>query len=77
DVFSSLKNAPIFPSQMRKHEPVWPDGVDHGKLGEQGMFYAGQIRDELAKPPEDWLVLDREYNTQSIDTAALEADNAN
>jgi CO/xanthine dehydrogenase Mo-binding subunit len=77
DVFSSLKNAPVFPSTMRKHEPVWPDGKDHGQLGEQGMFHAGQIRQQLAQPPEGWLVLEREYNTQSIDTAALEPDNAN
>ncbi|KWR76381.1 xanthine dehydrogenase family protein molybdopterin-binding subunit [Cupriavidus sp. IDO] len=77
DVFSSLKNAPVFPSMMRKHEPVWPDGKDHGQLGEQGMFHAARIRGQLASPPEDWLVLEREYNTQSIDTAALEPDNAN
>ncbi|MDF3889084.1 xanthine dehydrogenase family protein molybdopterin-binding subunit [Cupriavidus basilensis] len=77
DVFSSLKNAPLFPSMMRKHEPVWPDGKDHGQLGEQGMFHAGQIRQQLDQPPADWLVLEREYNTQSIDTAALEPDNAN
>ena len=77
DVFSSLKNAPVFPSQMRKHAPVWPDGVEHGKLGEQGMFHAGAIRQELDKPPADWLVLDRYYTTQSVDTAALEPDNAN
>lgn len=77
DVFSSLKNAPLFPSMMRKHEPVWPDGKDHGQLGEQGMYYAGQIRQQLDQPPADWLVLEREYNTQSIDTAALEPDNAN
>jgi len=62
---------------MRKHEPVWPDGKDHGQLGEQGMFHAGQIRQQLDQPPADWLVLEREYNTQSIDTAALEPDNAN
>jgi len=77
DEFSSLKNAPVFPSMMRKHEPVWPDGKDHGQLGEQGMYHAGQIRKQLAQPPEGWLVLEREYNTQSIDTAALEPDNAN
>ncbi|KJK25969.1 aldehyde oxidase [Burkholderiaceae bacterium 16] len=77
DVFSSLKNAPLFPSMMRKHEPVWPDGKDHGQLGEQGMFHAGQIRQQLDQPPPDWLVLEREYNTQSVDTAALEPDNAN
>jgi CO/xanthine dehydrogenase Mo-binding subunit len=77
DVFSSLKNAPVFPSMMRKHAPVWPDGKDHGQIGEQGMFHAAGIRGQLAQPPAGWLVLDREYNTQSIDTAALEPDNAN
>ncbi|WP_323121140.1 xanthine dehydrogenase family protein molybdopterin-binding subunit [Burkholderia alba] len=77
DVFSSLKDAPVFPSMMRKHEPVWPDGKEHGKLDEQGMFHADRIAQELANPDADWLVFDREYNTQSIDTAALEPDNAN
>ncbi|MBH1966526.1 MAG: xanthine dehydrogenase family protein molybdopterin-binding subunit [Comamonadaceae bacterium] len=77
DVFSSLKDAPIFPSSMRKHQPVWPDGNDHGKLDEQGMARANSLRKELADPPADWLVLDRQYQTQSVDTAALEPDNAN
>ncbi|OZI75888.1 xanthine dehydrogenase family protein molybdopterin-binding subunit [Bordetella genomosp. 2] len=77
DVYSSLKDAPIFPSTMRKHLPVWPDGVDHGQLGEQGMYHAGRIAAELDAPPGDWLVLERRYQTQSIDTAALEPDNAN
>jgi CO/xanthine dehydrogenase Mo-binding subunit len=77
DVYSSLKDAPVFPSMMRKHAPVWPDGNEHGKLDEQGMFHAGRIADELDHPSADWLVFDREYNTQSIDTAALEPDNAN
>jgi CO/xanthine dehydrogenase Mo-binding subunit len=77
DVYSSLKDAPIFPSMMRKHLPVWPDGNDHGKLDEQGMAYAGKIGESLAHPPANWLVMSREYRTQSIDTAALEPDNAN
>ena len=77
DIFSSLKNAPVFPSMMRKHQPVWPDGQEHGKLGEQGMFYAAQIQQQLDHPPADWLVMERNYNTQSVDTAALEPDNAN
>ena len=77
DTFSSLKDAPVFPSMMRKHQPVWPDGKEHGKLDEQGMFYAEQIQQELDHPSADWLVMEREYNTQSIDTAALEPDNAN
>ncbi|WP_374621486.1 xanthine dehydrogenase family protein molybdopterin-binding subunit [Pandoraea sp.] len=77
DVYSSLKDAPIFPSMMRKHLPVWPDGNDHGKLDEQGMAHADTIRESLAHPPADWLVMSREYRTQSVDTAALEPDNAN
>jgi len=77
DVYSSLKDAPVFPSTMRKHLPVWPDGIDHGKLGEQGMYHAGRIAAELDRPPADWLVLQRDYETQSVDTAALEPDNAN
>jgi len=77
DVYSSLKDAPIFPSMMRKHLPVWPDGNDHGKLDEQGMAYAGKIGESLKNPPGDWLVMSREYRTQSVDTAALEPDNAN
>ncbi|KQV84870.1 aldehyde oxidase [Massilia sp. Root351] len=77
DKFSSLGQAPVFPSMMRKQQPVWPDGIEHGKLGEQGMFYANQIKAELDSPPADWLVLERDYQTQSVDTAALEPDNAN
>ncbi|MBJ7308791.1 xanthine dehydrogenase family protein molybdopterin-binding subunit [Rugamonas sp. CCM 8940] len=77
DAFSSLKDAMVFPSMMRKQQPVWPDGVEHGKLGEQGMFHANKIKTELDQPPADWLVLERDYNTQSVDTAALEPDNAN
>ncbi|NYT78106.1 xanthine dehydrogenase family protein molybdopterin-binding subunit [Alcaligenaceae bacterium] len=77
DVFSSLKDAPVFPSQMRKQLPVWPDGKNHGELGEEGMYHAGQLREEMSNPPENWLVLNRRYQTQSVDTAALEPDNAN
>lgn len=77
DKFSSLKDTLIFPAAMKKHLPVWPEGREGGKLDEEGMFYADQIAQELASPPEDWLVLSRKYSTQSIDTAALEPDNAN
>ena len=41
------------------------------------MYYAKSIDEELAHPPADWLVLTRDYATQSGDTAALEPDNAN
>ncbi|WP_397476208.1 xanthine dehydrogenase family protein molybdopterin-binding subunit [Pusillimonas sp.] len=77
DVFSSLKDAPIYPSQMRKRLPVWPDGKAHGQLDEEGMHHAQQIRARLDDPPENWLVLERSYRTQSVDTASMEMDNAN
>ncbi|WP_277188834.1 molybdopterin cofactor-binding domain-containing protein [Caballeronia sp. BR00000012568055] len=77
DTFSSMKNAPLFPHMMKKREPVWADSSEHGKLDEQGMFHAKAIGDALDHPADGWLVVNREYKTQSVDTAALEPDNAN
>ena len=77
DTFSSMKDSPLFPHMMKKREPVWADAHEHGKLDEQGVFHAQAIADELDHPPAEWLVVDREYKTQSVDTAALEPDNAN
>lgn len=77
DRFSSLKDLPIFPVAMKKHLPVWPLGKEGGRLDEEGMSYANAIAQELESPPASWLVLSRRYTTQSIDTAALEPDNAN
>ena len=76
DVFSCLKQGPLSPSYAQ-HEPVWPQPARDGDVGAQGMHYAKSIDDELAQPPADWLVLTRDYATQSGDTAALEPDNAN
>lgn len=77
DIFSSLKDSPIFPMATKKHLPVWPVGQEGGALDAQGMFYAANIADQLQNAPQDWFVLSRRYTTQSIDTAALEPDNAN
>jgi CO/xanthine dehydrogenase Mo-binding subunit len=76
DVFSCLKQGPVSPSYAQ-HEPVWPKPAHDGDIGTQGMYYAKSIDEELAQPPADWLVLTRDYATQSGDTAALEPDNAN
>ncbi|GGD92289.1 xanthine dehydrogenase family protein molybdopterin-binding subunit [Caballeronia grimmiae] len=77
DTFSSMKDSPLFPHMMKKREPVWTDAHEHGKLDEQGVFHAQAIAEELDHPPAEWLVVDRAYKTQSVDTAALEPDNAN
>jgi CO/xanthine dehydrogenase Mo-binding subunit len=76
DVFSCLKDGPISPS-YEKYEPAWPKAAADGDVGAQGMHHTDRIGDELAKPPADWLVLSRDYATQSGDVAALEPDCAN
>jgi len=77
DVFSSTKQAPVSPLSYDQHEPVWPAPAPDGDLGAQGMYHAQAIDEELSRPPADWLVMTRDYATQSGDTAALEPDNAN
>ncbi|HJU39803.1 MAG TPA: molybdopterin cofactor-binding domain-containing protein [Tahibacter sp.] len=77
DVFSTLKDTVVFPGGYKKQLPQWPAALAGGKLGEQGMAHAQAIAGMLDAPPADWLVLERNYATQSIDTAALEPDNAN
>jgi CO/xanthine dehydrogenase Mo-binding subunit len=76
DVFSTLNDGSISPS-YDKHEPVWPKPARDGDVAAKGMYHADRIADELAHPPADWLVLRRDYATQSGDVAALEPDNAN
>ncbi|OYQ90536.1 aldehyde oxidase [Wohlfahrtiimonas chitiniclastica] len=77
DVYSSMKDMSINPSGFKKFLPVWPKGKEGGKLDQEGMYYADQLATEMANPPEDWLVLDRTYHSQSIDTCAMEPNNSN
>ena len=75
DVYSSLRDAPIFPTE--KKTVTWPKITLEDSADTRGMKIAQQIAQEFKSPPEDWLVLQRRYSTQSVDTAALEPDNAN
>jgi CO/xanthine dehydrogenase Mo-binding subunit len=77
DVFSCTNQGPVSPVAYDRHEPAWPKPALDGDLGAQGMYHAKAIDEELSHPPADWLVLTRDYATQSGDTAALEPDNAN
>src|SRR5712691_7410386 len=77
DVFSCTKQGPVSTVAYDRHEPVWPQPALDGDLGAQGMYHAQAIDEELSHPPADWLVMTRDYATQSGDTAALEPDNAN
>ena len=75
DSFSSLRDAPIFPTEKKTLR--WPQVDPNESIGARGMAAAQDIGRELQQPPDHWLVLKRRYTTQSIDTAALEGDNAN
>lgn len=77
DVFSSLKDMPIFPAGLRKRLPVWPEAREGGKLDEEGMFYAQQLDSAIKKPSDEMEVLTADYFSQSVDTSAMEADNTN
>lgn len=77
DVYSTLKYGRINPKEMKDHWPVWPDANINGTPNEQGMHYAQELAEMLANPPEDWLVLNRQYNTSSTDVSPLEPDNIN
>ena len=77
DSFSSLKDSMLFP-MIRERKPVWSQQAKiNGDLTEQGLYHAAQMQEKLQNPPEGWLVFDEQYKTQSIEPAALEADNAN
>ncbi|MFC3550982.1 xanthine dehydrogenase family protein molybdopterin-binding subunit [Lysobacter cavernae] len=77
DVYSSLKDTPLYPLSYSKKRPQWPQANPRGGLDAQGAAYAGEIAAALDAPGDGQLVLQREYFSQSIDTAALEPDNGN
>jgi CO/xanthine dehydrogenase Mo-binding subunit len=80
DLFSPMAQGMVFPA-YRKHIPIWPNPARTpsftADIGAEGMRFADAVDDELAHPPADWLILTRNYVSQSADTAALEPDNAN
>ncbi|WP_342315960.1 molybdopterin cofactor-binding domain-containing protein [Lysobacter sp. FW306-1B-D06B] len=77
DAYSSLKDTPLFPSGFDRKRPLWPQANPNGALDAQGAAFAARMAEELSNPSDATLVLEREYFSQSIDTAALEPDNGN
>jgi CO/xanthine dehydrogenase Mo-binding subunit len=76
DTFSSLKDSTLFPL-IHNRKPAWGEGNISGDLTQQGLYHAEQMLKQLQSPPEDWLVFDERFTTQSMEPAALEADNGN
>lgn len=77
DIYSSMKDTGISPIAFKQHTPIWPEGEEGGKLDQEGMYYADQLAKEMKNPPEDWVVFDRMFYSQSIDTCAMEPNNSN
>ncbi|HEY5805623.1 MAG TPA: molybdopterin cofactor-binding domain-containing protein [Lysobacter sp.] len=77
DAYSSLKDTPLFPTAYSKKRPQWPQANPKGGLDAQGAAHAAAIAAALDAPADNQLVLEREYFSQSIDTAAFELDNGN
>lgn len=71
DQYSTLKNGLFFPA-IEDHKPVWPSARADGNPGEQGMYQAGLVQQELEA--DDALVLDRTYQTQFMEPMAMEAE---
>ena len=73
DVYSPLQEGWIVPRRFKKDDtPVWMAAQQQGESGAKARFYAERIRAELAAGNPDLLVLDRTFETQSIDPMFLE-----
>ncbi len=77
DVYSSLKDTPLYPLGFDRKRAQWPQPNPRGGLDAQGAAHAAALAAALEAPTAGKLVLEREYFSQSIDTAALEPDNGN
>ncbi|MEZ0469184.1 xanthine dehydrogenase family protein molybdopterin-binding subunit [Luteimonas sp. B3_2_R+30] len=77
DAYSSLKDSPLFPKGYRKNTPEWATADINGAVDAQGMAHAKAIGADLDAPSDARMAMEREYFSQSIDTAAFELDNGN
>lgn len=76
DNYSPLQDGPFFPNYV-EHRPVWPEAENSAQdNGKRGMFYAKQLQSDI-ESRNDWFVLDRTYQTQSIDPMAFEPESYN
>src|SRR5215468_8004300 len=77
DVYSPVKNGWVSPGRFEDTgRPIWarlplPSGQDYA----EAATYGEKIRAELAADNPALLVLDREFETQSVDPMALEPEN--
>ncbi|MDO6774070.1 xanthine dehydrogenase [Shewanella sp. 10N.286.52.C2] len=70
DKYSTLHDGLIFPD-YENHKPVWSASINpSGNSAEKAMYYASELQNDLTNP--DWLVIDKNFTTQSIEPMMLE-----
>lgn len=70
DQYSTLQDGLIFP-KLINHKPKWPKkGNRDGNSLQKGIFYANKLHNDIKV--KDWYVLNKTYQTQSIDPMMLE-----
>src|SRR5262252_8247703 len=73
DIFSPLQDGWVVPRSFRDVDiPVWAPADRQGPVDARASFYGEQIRAELAADDPNLLVLDRQFDTQSVDPVFLE-----
>jgi CO/xanthine dehydrogenase Mo-binding subunit len=74
DVYSPALAGWVSPGKFQNAErPIWtPLAIEEGTPYAKGATYGEQIRAELAAPNPNLLMLDREFETQSVDPVFLE-----
>jgi CO/xanthine dehydrogenase Mo-binding subunit len=73
DVYSPLLAGWVVPRSFQNGDsPVWAPADPQGPADAKASYYGEQIRAELAADDPDLLVLDRQFETQSVDPVFLE-----
>jgi len=76
DVYSALKGGWAQPIRYVKQQPEWAAPSPTASVDAEASFHGDRIRAEIANPGEDVLVLDRSFQTQSVDQVFLEPESA-
>ncbi|ERI35014.1 MULTISPECIES: xanthine dehydrogenase family protein molybdopterin-binding subunit [Alcaligenes] len=71
DIFSSMKDGVVFPEKIQGNSPVWPSSKGNTNTA-KAIALSEAMQERFDQPPNDWLVFDGEYYSQSIDGAPLE-----
>lgn len=70
DKYSPLQDGLIFPN-IKNNKPIWPEkGDKNGDSLEKAIYYSNKLHEDIEN--KDWHVIDKTFNTQSIEPAALE-----